>query len=96
MDKCEFKEAKQLLFIFKDNEYKGDLNNLYTYYRIRFYLEIISFIIAILAVLITVNIKICFKNGIADDIIANKYYFNKKHILLIPGIIILKYLNKKI
>ena len=62
---------------------KGDLNNLYTYYRIRFYLEIISFIIAILAVLITVNIKICFKNGIADDIIANKYYFNKKHILLL-------------
>ena len=44
---------------------------MYTYYRIRFYLEIISFIIAILAVLITINIKICFKNGIADDIIAS-------------------------
>ena len=87
---------KNSFFIFKENEYKGDLNNLYTYYRIRFYIDIILFIIAILAVLITINIKICFKNGIADDIIANKYYFNKKHILLIPGIIILKYLNRKI
>ena len=96
MDKCEFKEAKQLLFIFMENKNKGDLNNLYTYYRIRFYIDIILFIIATLVVLITVNIKICFKNGIADDIIANKYYFNKKHILLIPGIIILKYLNRKI
>ena len=51
---------------------------------------------AILAGLISIKIKICFKNGIADDIIANKYYFNKKHILLIPRIIILKYLNRKI
>ena len=90
------RKQNSFFLFFKDNEYKGDLNNLYTYYRIRFYLEIISFIIAILAVLITINIKICFKNGIADDIIANKYYFNKKHILLIPGIIILKYLNRKI
>ena len=90
------RKQNSFFLFFKENKYKGDLNNLYTYYRIRFYLEIISFIIAILAVLITINIKICFKNGIADDIIANKYYFNKKHILLIPGIIILKYLNRKI
>lgn len=69
---------------------------MYTYYRFKFYTDIILFIIVILAVLITINIKICFKKGIADEIITNKYYFNKKHILLIPGIIILKYLNRKI